>query len=385
MHLVAQAVPARGDRRGFRGVGAGGAAPAGGPFHVGVRQRRRAGHHRGRPALHPAGARGGRGRDVRRLGCGRVHRTHPRRGGAGPGPGGGAHRRRLCDQRLSRQPRRGVPAVSHRLGPDRRGEGRLRVLHAQGDRRAARRGGRHPVGAFRRRPHRARRAAAVRSGAARGGQGVRGGLRHRLSLRAAGQVRHRALDPAAGGGGAGQRVPLPRPGAGPQHPGGGDQPVRGDRRHAGGGAPRQGAEGQGAGHLQHQRLPDSAGVRRGALHPGRTRDRGGRHQDVFGADRRQLSGRAGAGAGPRHQIRRRSGPGVPGAGSHARAGGAGAGRPGTRRASWPAGSRRPRRCCSWAATSATRWRWRARSSSRSWPTCTPRGSPPASSNTARSR
>ena len=53
--------------------------------------------------------------------------------------------------------------------------------------------------------------------------------------------------------------------------------------------------------------------------------------------------------------------------------------------SWPAGSRRPRRCCSWAATSATRWRWRGRSSSRSWPTCTPRGSPPASSNTARSR
>ena len=51
-------------------------------------------------------------------------------------------------------------AVSHRLGPVRRGEGRLRVLHAQGDRRAARRGGRHPAGAFRGRPHRARRAAA---------------------------------------------------------------------------------------------------------------------------------------------------------------------------------------------------------------------------------
>ena len=41
------AVPARGDRRGFRGVGAGGVAPAGGPFHAGVRQRRRAGHDRG--------------------------------------------------------------------------------------------------------------------------------------------------------------------------------------------------------------------------------------------------------------------------------------------------------------------------------------------------
>ena len=37
------------------------------------------------------------------------------------------------------------------------------------------------------------------------------------------------------------------------------------------------------------------------------------------------------------------------------------------------------------ARRATRWRWRARSSSRSWRTCTPRASPPASSSTARSR
>ena len=36
-----------------------------------------------------------RGRDVRRLGCGRVHRTHPRRRRTRPGPGGGDHRRRL--------------------------------------------------------------------------------------------------------------------------------------------------------------------------------------------------------------------------------------------------------------------------------------------------
>lgn len=47
--------------------------------------------------------------------------------------------------------------------------------------------------------------------------------------------------------------------------------------------------------------------------------------------------------------------------------------------------RRRRRCCSWGGTSATRWRWRARSSSRSSPTCTPRRSPPASSSTVRSR
>ena len=42
-------------------------------------------------------------------------------------------------------------------------------------------------------------------------------------------------------------------------------------------------------------------------------------------------------------------------------------------------------CCSSAGTSATRSRWRVRSSSRSWRTCTPRGSRPASSSTGRSR
>jgi len=67
---------------------------------------------------------------------------------------------------------------------------------------------------------RARRTAALRSGTARDRQGVRGGLWHRVSLRSAGQVRDRALDPAACRGGTGQRVPLPRPGAGPQHAGG---------------------------------------------------------------------------------------------------------------------------------------------------------------------
>ncbi len=241
------------------------------------------------------------------------------------------------------------------------------------------------LGPLRRRPHRARRAAAVRPGAARDRQGLRRRLRHRLPLRAAGQVRHRALDPAARRGRAGQRVPLPRPGAGPQHAGGRDLAVRRDRRHAGGGAARQGAEGQGAGHLQHQRQPDPARVRRGALHPRRAGDRGRVDQDVPGADRRQLPGRAGAGAGPRHQVPRRGGARVPRTGSHARAGRAGAGRSSNPSPSWPAGSRSRRRCCSSAATSATRSRWRVRSSSRNWPTCTPRASPPASSSTARSR
>ena len=216
------------------------------------------------------------------------------------------------------------------------------------------------LGPLRRRPHRARRAAAVRSGAARDRQGVRGRLRHRVSLRAAGQVRDRALDPAARRGRAGQRIPLPRPGSGPQHAGGRDLAVRRDRRHAGGGAARQGAEGQGAGDLQHQRQPDPARVRRGALHPRRPGDRGRVDQDVPGPDRRQLPGRAGAGAGPRHQIPRRGGARVPRAGVHARAGRAGAGdrRTGRRAGAPVRRSRRP--CCSSAATSATRSRSRVR-------------------------
>ena len=57
----------------------------------------------------------------------------------------------------------------------------------------------------------------------------------------------------------------------------------------------------------------------------------------------------------------------------------------SRCARWPARSPQPRRCCSSAATSATRSPSRARSSSRNWPTCTPRASRPASSSTARSR
>ena len=51
--------------------------------------------------------------------------------------------------------------VPYRLGRRRRRKGRLRVLHAQGDRRAAHRGRRHPARALRRRPHRAGRAAAL--------------------------------------------------------------------------------------------------------------------------------------------------------------------------------------------------------------------------------
>ena len=64
--------------------------------------------------------------------------------------------------------------------------------------------------------------------------------------------------------------------------------------------------------------------RRGALHPRRPGDRRGVHQDVPGADRRQLPRRPGAGAGPRHQVPRRGRARVPRAGGHAGPGGAGA-------------------------------------------------------------
>ena len=53
-------------------------------------------------------------------------------------------------------------------------------------------------------------------------------------------------------------------------------------------------------------------------------------------------------------------------------------------ARWRASSRTRRPCCSWGVTSATRWRSRVRSSSRSSRTCTPRALPPVSSSTARS-
>ena len=84
-------------------------------------------------------------------------------------------------------------------------------------------------------------------------------------------------------------------------------------------------------------------------------------QDVPGADRRQLPGRPGAGAGPRHQVPRRGRARVPRTGGDARPGGAGARRRSSRS---PTLAHRfatvARPCCSSAATSATRWRSKAR-------------------------
>ena len=72
------------------------------------------------------------------------------------------------------------------------------------------------------------------------------------------QVRHRALDPAVGGDRDRQRVPLPRPGAGPQHPGHRHLPVGGDGRHPRGGPLRAAAAGPGADRLQHRGGVDPA-------------------------------------------------------------------------------------------------------------------------------
>ena len=141
-------------------------------------------------------------------------------------------------------------------------------------------------------PDRAGRAAAGQPGAARRRQGLRHRLRHRVPRRPDREVRDRALDPGAGRGRDGLGVPLPGPGAGPGHAGGGDLAVRRDGRHAGGRPARPGAEGAGAGDLQHQRRADPARVRRGALHPGRPRDRRRRDQDLPDPDRRRPPGRA---------------------------------------------------------------------------------------------
>ena len=151
----------------------------------------------------------------------------------------------------------------------------------------------------RQRRARARRDAPDRPGPARRRQDLHRRLRHRLPRRAGRQVRHRALDPDPVRGRAGQRVPLPRPGAGPVHAGRRDLPVRRDDGHADGAAARQGAEGPGAGDLQHQRLDHPARVRRRALHPRRAGGRGRLDQGVPDPARRLLPGRAAPGPGAR--------------------------------------------------------------------------------------
>ena len=157
----------------------------------------------------------------------------------------------------------------------------------------------------RQRRDRARRGAPDRPGPARRRQDLHRRLRHRVPRRPGREVRDRALDPHPVRGRAGQRVPLPRPGARPVHAGRGDLAVRRDDGHADGAAAREGPEGARTRDLQHQRVDDPARVRRGALHPRRPGDRGRLDQGVPDPARRLLPGRAAPGPGPRHQVRRR--------------------------------------------------------------------------------
>ena len=128
-----------------------------------------------------------------------------------------------------------------------------------------------------------------------------------------------------------------------------------------------------------------ARVRRGPLHARRARGRRRVDEGVPHPDRRRAPRRALPRPGARHQVGRRDR-------AHVRelAAMPGEGRPGARhhRAGARAGPRARRReggAVPRPARGLSRSRWRARSSSRSSRTCTPRASRPASSSTARSR
>ncbi len=236
--------PALRDRHRGRGPPAGGGAggrphpdrghaarlpAAAGRVHAGGDRRAGPGPGRGGPSQQPPGRRDRAGGDLPGLGRLGLHRAHPRRARAGPGPGRDHHRGRRRDHRPAREAgaRGQLPALPRRLGPLGGREGRLRLVHAQGDPRAAGRHHRLDAGPPRhRRRAAARRAADQRGRAARRRQDHPHRLRHRQLRQHGGQVRHRALDPDPVRGGAGPRVPLPRPDPDPGHPGGGHQPVR---------------------------------------------------------------------------------------------------------------------------------------------------------------
>ncbi len=209
------------------------------------------------------------------------------------------------DHRLPRPPAGGA-ALPRRLGPVGGREGGPRLVHAQGDLRAAARGrGLAARPAYRLGAAAARRDAALGPGAPRHRQDHHHRLRHVVLRRDGGQVRHRALDPGAGRGGAGLGVPLPRPDPRLLHAGGRDLAVRRDRRHAAGDPARAHPALEGARDLQHQRLDHPARVRRGHLHPRRPGDRGRLDEGVPDPAGRLLPARALPGAGEGHPVRRR--------------------------------------------------------------------------------
>ncbi len=219
----------------------------------------------------PARGGGRRGRELPRVGRVGVRGSHQAGPRARSGPGGRADARLRHGHGLRWSAGRGE-ALHRGLGCVGGREGRLRAVHAQGDRRAAagcrrlparpdHEGGPHPAG--RDGPRRGR--------APHGEQGRRHRLRHGGARRNGRQVRDRALDPAAGRDRAGQRVPLPRSHRRPGLPRDRDLAVRRDDGHPHGPALREGAGGSHAGHLQHGGLDHPARVGRGPLHLRRIR------------------------------------------------------------------------------------------------------------------
>ena len=296
-------------------------------------QRRRAGDDRRRPALDRRWWSASATARVRRLRRRRVHRPHPRRRRARPGPGRGDHRRRLRGSPTSTATPTSRSRAFHvdwdAVG---RREGRLRVLHAQGDRRAARRGRQHAARAT------SSTAASCSTSMRLSDQDLRD---DRQGLR--GRLRHRRTTPgwwpstrSSTGRGCRSRSSWPASSA---------TATRCSDRDTLVVAIRQSGETAdtlvAVRHAKQQKAKvlaicntngshDPARVRRGALHPRRAGDRGGVDQDVPGADRRQLPGRTGTRAGARHQVPRRGGARVPRTGGDARADRAGAGRSRTR-------------------------------------------------------
>ena len=154
--------------------------------------------------------------------------------------------------------------------------------------------------------------------------------------------------------------------------------------HADGPPARTPATREGARHLQHQRGDDSARVRRRHLHPRRPRDRRRVDEGVPDADRRLPAAGALPRAGAGHEVRRRDRGDRARGSSSCRPTSSGCSRRWSPSAHLRESSPTPSRCSSWVVTSATRSLSRARSSSKSSRTCTPRGLLQASSSTARS-
>ena len=160
------------------------------------------------------------------------------------------------DLRAARRHRARARDRRDRLGRGDRREGRLRDLHAQGDPRAGRRGGRDD-----RRPHRPlgwrrprRRGRSRRGVAARRQADHRRRLRHELPRRPHRALRDRGVGAPPGGDGHRLRVPLPQPGRRPRRSGHRHHAVGRDRRHAGGDAHRPGARRHRARADQHHGL-----------------------------------------------------------------------------------------------------------------------------------